>query len=881
MSARPTAIEVFYSYAHEDETLRNTLEKHLSILHRQGLIFSWHDRKIAPGTNWAKDINTHLETASLILLLISADFLASDYCYGIEMKRALERHKANEARVIPILLRPVAWKGAPFEHLQALPTDTRPVTSWPNPDEAFADIAKGIRKAIEALSQPPAPVPRATSPSTWNTPYPRNPMFTGREQILQQLTDALKSGQTTALSQPHAISGLGGIGKTQIALEYAYQHQNEYQAVLWSLSDTRESLISGYIAIAEALSLSQKGEQDQALIIQAVKIWLQTHDSWLLILDNADDLALAREFIPPTFGGHILLTTRAQSMGRLAKRIEVDTMDQNAGALFLLRRTSLIAENAPLDAAPPSDIAIAGDISKELDGLPLALDQAGAFIEETQCSLSDYQQRYRTRRAHLLKRRGGINTDHPKPVATTWSLSFEKVEQKSPMAADLLRFCAFLHPDAIPEELITKGANHLGPSFAPVTEDDLVLDEAIATLGAYSLIRRNALEETLSLHRLVQAVLQDTMNSEMRHLWAERTVQVVHNAFPEEDFTTWPQCERYLPHALVCASLAKQEQISSEDAAALFHEAGRYLIERGRSREAQPLLQQALIMRERHLGPEHTATADTTDRLARCLKYQGKYSEAEPMYLRALAIREQQLGPTHPKTALSLNNLALLYKTQGKYEQAEPLLQRALAIREQQLGPTHPNTAQSLNNLALLYHNQGKHEQAEPLLQRALEINEEQLGGHHPDTASSLNNLALLYHNQGKYEQAEPMYLRALTIREQQLGPTHPNTAQSLNNLAGLYNTQGKYEQAEPMYLRALTIREQQLGTTHPDTASSLNNLALLYYVQGMYAQAEPLLKRALEICEQQLGADHPHTQTARDNYATLKRTIEADDTPS
>src|SRR5438105_4373420 len=152
MSAQPSAIEVFYSYAHKDEALRNELEKHLSILHRRGLISSWHDRQIVAGTDWAESIDTHLETASLILLLVSSDFLASDYCYGIEMKRALERHQANEARVIPILLRPVDWDGAPFAHLQALPTGAKAITTWSNQDEAFTSVAAGIRRAIEDLS---------------------------------------------------------------------------------------------------------------------------------------------------------------------------------------------------------------------------------------------------------------------------------------------------------------------------------------------------------------------------------------------------------------------------------------------------------------------------------------------------------------------------------------------------------------------------------------------------------------------------------------------------------------------------------------------------------------------------------------------------------
>jgi tetratricopeptide (TPR) repeat protein len=690
MSAHP--VEVFYSYAHEDATLRNELEKHLSILHRQGIISSWHDRQIEPGTDWAKDINTHLETASLILLLVSSDFLASDYCYGIEMKRALERDAANEARVIPIMLRPVDWHGSPFERLQALPTDAKPVTKWPNQDEAFADIATGIRRAIEDLPQLAVSAPSALLPPIWNILYPRNPVFTGREEILQRIQDQLQAGQAAALSQAQAISGLGGIGKTQIAVEFAYRHRSDYEVVLWALSDTRESLVSGYIAVAKLLNLPAKDAQDQAVIIEAVKHWLQTHGAFLLILDNADDLAMVREFVPSVFGGHILLTTRAQSMGRQAKRIEVETMDRDVGALFLLRRVGLVEENASLDTASANDVAVAHSITEELGGLPLALDQAGAFIEESQCSLQDYLERYRTRKAALLQRRGEGVTDHPEPVATTWSLSFERVEGKSPIAADLLRVCAFLAADSIDEEIILQGAAHLGSHLSKVSDDLLLLDEAVAALGAYSLIRRERSDRTLSVHRLVQAVLRDTMDGETRKQWAERAVLAVNETFPSVEFATWAQCERYLPHALVCAELIEQGQMRSLEAAALLYRAGWYLDDRGRYSEAEPLYQRALSIREQALGADHPSTGTTLHALASLYQDQGKYTEAESLYQRALRIKEQALGADHPHTAVSLHNLATLYESQGKYEEAEPLFRRALAIHEKAEGPNHPDT---------------------------------------------------------------------------------------------------------------------------------------------------------------------------------------------
>src|SRR6266699_2847015 len=272
-----TPVEVFYSYAHKDASWRNELEKHLSLLHRQGLITAWHDRHILPGTDWSQAIDEHLERASVILLLISADFLASDYCYGLEMQRALERHQANEARVIPILLRPVDWKGAPFAHLQALPIGAKPITKWSNRDEAFTNVAAGIRRVIEDLSSLQASAPRAALPLVWNVPYPRNSFFIGRDEILTRLRTQLQAGQATALSQPQAITGLGGIGKTQIAVEYAYRFHQDYKVVLWARAETMDALTSSYVTIASLLGLPEQDAQEQVIIVQAVKAWLETH----------------------------------------------------------------------------------------------------------------------------------------------------------------------------------------------------------------------------------------------------------------------------------------------------------------------------------------------------------------------------------------------------------------------------------------------------------------------------------------------------------------------------------------------------------------------------------------------------------------------------
>jgi hypothetical protein len=682
MSNIPTqAVEVFYSYAHKDEKLRNALEEHLSTLHRQGYISEWHDRHILAGTDWAQEIDDHLNSAPLILLLISPSFIASGYCYSKEMKRALERHQAGEARVIPIILRPTDRSGTPFAVLQFLPTNGKAITTWPNRDEAWLAVANGIRKVIEDLTSSATSTQSQGQP-LWNVPYPRNPLFTGREQILERLAETLNTGETTALAQPQAISGLGGIGKTQTAIEYAYRSRSKYQAVLWARADTRENLVLEYFAIAQLLGLPEQHQQDQPRIVEAVKRWLREHRGWLLILDNADDLGMVRDFLPGTDTGHVLLTTRAWAMGRLAKRIELDRMEQAEGTLFLLRRVSILQADDPLDKASSQEQKHALAIVQAMDELPLALDQAGAYIEETGCGLAGYLTRYQQHRKDLLKARGEYTSDHPEPVATTWSLSFGNVEHANAAAADLLRFCSFLAPDAIPEELVTEGVAELTTELQPLATDPFLLDAAIKELFRYSLIERDAERKLLSMHRLVQAVLKDAMSEETQREWAERVVRAVNRTFPEVEFETWDRCRRLLTHAQACADLITQWGMELPGASSLLSKAGYFL------------------------------------------QVHGQYPEAEPLMQRVLAIDEQALGPDDPDLAIDLNNLAMLYRDLGRYAEAEPLMQRVLAIDEKALGPDHPDVATDLNNLASLYQAQGRYAEAEPLQQRARAIRE-------------------------------------------------------------------------------------------------------------------------------------------------------------
>ncbi len=702
----------------------------------------------------------------------------------------------------------------------------------------------------------PAP---STDVAVWQVPFRRNPFFTGREEVLARLAALLRAGKAAALSQTQALSGLGGIGKTQTAVEYAYRHRQDYQAVFWGRAETPETLQADLVQAADLLVLPERQEHDQNRIIAAVKRWMSTHDRWLLILDNVEDVALVEEMIPPVAHGHLLLTTRALSTGFIARPVQLEEMTPEEGALFLLRRSGLLAPDAPLEASMHAQVA--QDISRMLGGLPLALDQARAYIEETGCLPADYLERSQRHQAILLQRRGRTR-EHPESVSTTFTLAFQRIQRASPAAADLLRLCAFLAPDAIPEELIMLGAADLGELLAPVASEPLALDEVYAALRRSSLVQRHAESKTLTIHRLVQAVLQDGLNEAEQRQWAERAVRAVSRAFPEGTaegwgLEHWPRCERLMAHVLVCAALIERYHFLFPEAIQLLQKAGNYQDRRGQYAQAERFLQQALILADGMPGMDELTLADLLNALAIIRRNQGRLVQAEPLTRRALAIRERVLGTNHPTVADCYNHLGIIVLRQGRLAEAETMYRQALAIYEHSLGTGHLLYANPLANLGLLYHDQGRYVEAEPLFQQALAISENHLGGQHPYVALEFHHLGENYRLQGRYAEAEPLFQRSLEIYEQVLESDHPWRAFPLNGLAEVYLAQGRSHEAETLLRQALAIREQKLGVEHRLTADALYSLAMCCLKQGRDEEAEPLLQRALAIREHVPGPDH------------------------
>gem|GEM_PF-154166 len=740
-------------------------------------------------------------------------------------------------------------------------------------EKPFAEMERGKElisyvdnalRLVEEVQSNPAEADTSGRLGVFSLPFSRNKAFIGRDDILKDIHKNFNAGE-----RAQALSGMPGVGKTQIALEYAYRYQENYQVVLWVNGHSRESLVSDFVAMAGLLKLAEIHVRDQVETISAVKRWFENNGGWLLILDNADDLAIVREFIPSRETGHVLLTTRAQNTKPIAARQAVEGMGPQESALYLLRRLRIIKKEESLESAPEEFRNKAEALSKALDNLPLALDQAAAFIGEMFSTLEEYQSLYQRARKELLRRRGKLPKYHPS-VTVTFLLAFQKVADANPAAADLLRVCAFLEADSIPEEIFSEGAKELGVALASAAESPLALTDSIGEATRFSLLWYYPEARTFSLHRLVQAVLKDEMDESSRRVWAERAVRAVNKAFPTSEYSNWQACSRLIQHAQSLARAIDEFRFEFPEAARMLNQAGEYLNERAQFANAEPLFRRALAIREKVFGIEHESVASSLNNLAGLYYNLGTYAEAESTWSRALTIMENAFGNEDMRVATVLNNLAELYKKQGRYVQAEPLYHQSLAIYQNTLGDEHQRVAVSFNNLAALYLQQGKYAEAEPLLKRALDIKEKLLGSEHPDVATSLNDLAVLYYSRGRYAEAEPLSKRALDIRENAFGAAHPEVANSLNTMAELYRKQGNYAEAESLDRRALDIREKTLSADHPDVATSLNNLALSCSSQRRYAEAERLYRHALDIREKALGAEHSEVANSLENLAGL-----------
>jgi tetratricopeptide (TPR) repeat protein len=803
--------DVFISYTGRDWGWASWLD---FILREAGYTTKVQGYDFMVGQSFVNAMDEALKQSRLVACLLSPAYLDSRWC-GEEWQAALVKEKLLPLRIAECALDGLLAPRAYLDLVGVAEAEARERIVAELKKQDGEDPRPKVKPAFpRGAAAAPSPRFPGSLPAIWNITEERNPYFTGRDQALVDLHQALTAGQTAALTQ--AIKGLGGVGKSQLALEYAFRHAGEYDGIWWLHAEESTTLARDYVALAPKLGVPVVTDEGQ--MVRQVREQLSQRQRILLIFDNATEPRTLAPYLPVHAARQVIVTTRAQTWPDAVAQ-DVHELPLDAAIAFLLKRTG------------QTDQAAAKDVAQRLGCLPLALEQAAAYAVQCQKKLADYAILLGKHGLDLLEK--GHSHRYEKTVGTTWALAFEKVQVNCPAAADLLHLCAFLAPEDIYLRDLAGASQHLPERLAKILADELALDEAKATLLGFSLIRTDG--EAIAIHRLVQDVTRKRMDPAAREQWLRTALRTVNQLFPSEsyDVRKWDMCSRWLAHALIVVNWDKAEAVDTSACARILNLTGLHLKSKANYKEDEPLLRRALAINESNLGPNHPEVARTLSNLALLLQETNRLSEAEPLYRRALAIDEASLGPNHPEVAIYLNNLASLLQAANRLSEAEPLSRRALAIDEASLGPNHPNVAIYINNLAELLRVTNRLSEAEPLSRRALAIDEASLGPNHPNVARDLNNLASLLQATSRLSEAEPLFRRALAIDEASLSPSHPDVARDLNNLAELLRVTNRLSEAEPLFRRAVSIFGSSLGPDHPSTLTVRKNLGLLLAEQA------------------------------------------------
>jgi len=693
-----------------------------------------------PGSNFVLEMQKAASECDRTLAVLSPDYLLSEFVQP-EWAAAFAADPAGNARkLVPVRVRPCEMKGL----LKAIV-----YIDLVGMEEAAArrQLLEGVKEGRGPSTQvrfPSEKSPRfpAALPDIWNVPHLRNPNFTGRESVLAELRAALASGRPAAVTQ--AITGLGGVGKTHLAIEYAYRNAREYSLVWWVRAEDPATALSDYVDLARRLGLRTPTDV-VSNIASAVRDWLSHNEGWLLIFDNARDQASCEALLPWGSAGHVIITSRNTNWKRFAESVLVKTLPREEAVAFLLKRTG-------------QDQSHAGSALSEAFGdLPLALEHAAAYIEAAGITIAEYLRLYRRHAVHLLG-----------PVAITWALSFERLAQENQVAAGLLNLFAFLAPEEIPRELARKAAG-----------TDLDLIEAVAALRRYSLIDGNRYGVTI--HRLVQTAVRAQMASGGEEgRWAERSIRSLYQ------MRSLAGTARLLPHLLVAAAHAERLGVATDLTLDLLRGAGTFLRDHEEYSSAREVFERSLRTAEAAYGPDHQEVAIEADNLAQVLQQLGNLREAADLTRRALNIEKSQSGPYHPRVAVRIGNLSRILRDTGDLAAAVRHMREALEIEEKVYGPDHPRIATICDEISGILHAAGDAPAALVYARRALLIDSKILGSDHEQVAIDENNLGLLYVEIGNAKEAETHLQMALTILSRIHAPEHSlvkHVAETLKSL--------------------------------------------------------------------------------------------------
>jgi tetratricopeptide (TPR) repeat protein len=736
-------------------------------------------------------------------------------------------------------------------------------------------------------------------PPVWGNVPQRNKNFTGREELLSALREGIAGQITAVVPQPHALHGLGGVGKTLMAVEYIYRYRHTYDVVWWIPSDQPFMVKTALAELAPHLGLptaSVSGIEDAARDVLDALRRGEPYDKWLLVFDNADQPEDLLDSIPRD-SGHVLITSRNHRWESLVDAVAVDVFRREESVEFLTKRVR--------NSITPEDAA---RLAEQLGDLPLALEQAGALLFERGMSASEYLEQLAERTSQLLSQ--GRPAEYPVPMTAAWSVSVANLSESLPEAVDLLRVCAFFGSEPIPREAISKAPKGLRPELSGLISDPIRLGRAVGELGRYALARLDVPGRTIQVHRLVQKLVQDELSPEEQ----ERIQHEVHlllaayNAGDPDDDTSWPNYSDLLGHL----APAKVPDCQVPEVRNFAIRMLGYLFSSGDYHSAQTVAGDFIEQWSAESGPQHPDVIGVQLAQTDTLRELGEYDAAAELNSKVLAAAEKVLGPDHDTTLRSLRGSAADLRASGDFRAALERDREALRRYEDRYGLDDPGTLRAVNNLALDYGLIGDYARARELHHRsyigwkqresrsvmasmlsalsglarvvrlsgdyseacdlgddAYAIGLDALGAEHNWTLRTGKDLSIALRRYGEFERAEEMAVQVQDRCVRLFGLKSPDTLAAAICLANLWRTTDRIEEAVGLVADTVARYTEVFSADHPYSLACLSNLAVLRRVQGSAHDARKLNERALAGLEARLGRDHHYSLTVAINLAS------------
>ncbi|MER6470374.1 FxSxx-COOH system tetratricopeptide repeat protein [Streptomyces collinus] len=851
-----TAQRFFVSYAGPDRVWAEWVGWQLKRAGIEVELDRWDWRT---GDDFVQRMNLALDRADGVVALFSKNYFAA----GRWTKEEWSATLAVRGRLVPVAIEPLTEADIPVLLAGRLRKDLHGL------DEAGAMTA--LLEAVHGPIPPagPVPFPSADSansdaepdphrprlpssvglPAVWNVPRRRNPDFSGRETEMGHLRNGLLSGHRALVE---ALHGMGGIGKTQMALEYAHRFASQYDVVWWVDAEQADQLPVRYTELADRLSIAKSSAGPEANAYSLIQ-HLQRRQRWLLILDNAEQPDQIEPWLPEG-PGHVLITSRNPDWRGIAHQSHLDVFTRSDSLAYLQSRIPGIATEQ------------ADSLAQDLGDLPLALAQAVGVLRSGM-TLGRYRQLLATSTDRLLQ--VSDVRDYPASLAAAVDIAVSRLKDDGHSdAVALLLLGAFLGPDPIPSVWLEAARPRL--ATIPGDPDDLMwLRKGLQPLGRYGLARTDF--DAFQIHRLTQAVLRTQANREQAAVIRDDIASILTAIDPgdPESPANWPSWASLTAHITtphVAAVVSDRAELRRNLCQAMH-----FLIRSGQPRTAYDL-GNALHQRwSTKLGPDHADTLTCAQYLGHANRDLGYYAEARTTIEDAFTRRRRVLGEDHPETLQSAHDASTILAQMGVYAEARRMKEDVLARRRRVLGEDHPETLRSADGLAVTLHSLGMYAEARRMKEDVLARRRRVLGEDHPDSLHSAHGLAALLHDLGVYAEARRMQEDVLARRRRVLGEDHPDALHSAQGLAATLHDLGGYAEARRMKEDVLARCRRVLGEDHPDTLRSAQGLAVTLHALGEYAEARRMQEDVLARCRRVLGEDHPDTlNSAQGLAATL-----------